>query len=125
MGIKSRILIVDDSAAIRQQVLIVLSEAGYDVVQAFDGVDGVASIATNYGIKLVLCDVDMPRMGGLELLQQVRQQPRTAALPVVMLAAEAEQQAVQRAKENGAQGWMIKPFRPEALVATVEKLTQG
>lgn len=117
-------MIVDDSAAIRQQVAILLGELGYEVVQAYDGVDGVACIATDYGIQLVICDLEMPRMGGLELLQQVRQERRTSSLPIVMLATHTDASVVQQAKDAGAQGWMIKPFRPEALVSTVEKLTQ-
>lgn len=125
MGTKSRILIVDDSAAIRQQVAIILSEEGHVVVEAHDGTDGVARIAMDYGIGLVLCDLEMPRMGGLELLAQVRRHPRTLRLPVVVLAPHTDGEVVRKAKEAGAQGWMVKPFRPDALVSTVRKLTQG
>lgn len=122
---KPRILIVDDSAAIRQQVAILLGEVGYDVVQAYDGMDGVACIATDFGIQLVLCDLEMPRMGGLDLLQQVRRERRTSGLPVVLLATHTEAPVVQRAKEAGAQGWMVKPLQAESLRSTVRKLTAG
>lgn len=117
-----KILIVDDSATIRQQVRAALCGATYEIVEAADGAEGLAQISGRDDLSMVLCDVNMPRMGGLEMLELVSAKGKLATLPIVMLTTEGQPALVQRAKAVGAKGWIVKPFKPELLVATVRKL---
>jgi two-component system chemotaxis response regulator CheY len=116
------VLVVDDSATARQQVRMVLSQAGYAVVEAFDGLDGAQKIEASTDIDCVICDVNMPRLNGLEMLHRVKSQPQHANLPIVMLTTEAQPSLIATAREAGAKGWIVKPFKPEILVAAVKKL---
>ena len=115
-----RILIIDDSDAIRRQVTQVLRPAGYEVVEAADGVEGLALIHST-SPTLILCDINMPRMGGLEMLTGL---PAEGTGPViVMLTTEAQPALIRRARELGAVGWIVKPFKADLLIAAVNKLT--
>lgn len=116
------VLVVDDSATARQQVRMVLSQAGYAVVEAVDGLDGALKIESASPIDCVICDVNMPRMNGLEMLARVKAQPAHAQLPIVMLTTEAQPTLIAQARDAGAKGWIVKPFKPEVLVAAVKKL---
>jgi two-component system, chemotaxis family, chemotaxis protein CheY len=119
----ARVMVVDDSLMVRQQVSRALKDAGFAVVEAHDGVDALAKLAVTPDIALVVLDVNMPNMGGLELLETLRSRAEYAALPVVMLTTEGQPRLMQQAKALGAKGWIIKPFKPELLVAAVRKLT--
>lgn len=119
---KKRILVVDDSATVRQQVASALSGAGFEVVEAIDGVDGADKLARSQDFAVVLCDVNMPRMGGLEMVETVRSAGKHPNLPILMLTTEGQPALIQRAKQAGAKGWIIKPFKPDLLIATVRKL---
>lgn len=116
-----KILVVDDSSTIRQQVSFALVQAGFVVVEAEDGADGLKKLAENADVSLVICDVNMPNMNGLEMLQQLRGAPKVP--PVVMLTTEGSMDLVAKAKALGAKGWMVKPFKPEQLIAAAKKLT--
>jgi two-component system, chemotaxis family, chemotaxis protein CheY len=116
-----KILVVDDSETIRLTVSDTLQKAGFTVIQAIDGVDGLARLAEN-DVDLMILDVNMPRLSGLEMLEKVHAEPRWAHLPVVMLTTEAHFAMIDRAKKLGAKGWMIKPVKPENLVAAVKKI---
>lgn len=118
-----KVLIVDDSATVREQVREVLTVASFEVVEAADGVEGAETIARCDDLAAVICDVNMPRMNGLDMLEAVRRGPKGAALPIVMLTTEGQHELVRRAKAAGAKGWIVKPFKPELLVAAVRKLT--
>lgn len=118
-----KILVVDDSPTVRQQVSMALKQAGFTVVEATDGADGLSKITSDQEIKLVILDVNMPRMNGLEMLESVKQDGKNPNLQVVMLTSEGQQSMVDRAKKAGARGWIVKPFKPELLVAAVKKLT--
>jgi two-component system, chemotaxis family, chemotaxis protein CheY len=118
-----KVLIVDDSATVRQQVRAVLSGADFDVIEAVDGVEGAEAIDRLLDLAAVICDVNMPRMDGLEMLETVRKDARRALLPIVMLTTEGQHELVQRAKAAGAKGWIVKPFKPELLLAAIRKLT--
>jgi len=115
-----KVLVVDDSAPVRQQVGLALTQAGYDVVEAFDGQDGVEKFSKTSGIAMVICDVNMPRMTGLDFLEKVG-----TSVPVVMLTTEGQTELKKRAKALGARGWIIKPFVPDLLVAAVKQITGG
>ena len=117
------ILVVDDSATIRQQVSMVLNEAGFTTVEAVDGQDGLAQIDANRDIALVVCDVNMPNMDGLEMVQKAKEKPENQALPILMLTTEGQPSLIKRAKEVGAVGWLVKPFDAGHLVMTAQHLT--
>jgi two-component system, chemotaxis family, chemotaxis protein CheY len=116
-----KILVVDDSATVRQQVGLALSQAGYTVVEAGDGVEGLAALEKG-GISMVICDVNMPRMNGLDMLENIKRDPRHNAVPVVMLTTEGHPGLVDRAKKAGAKGWIVKPFKAELMISAVGKL---
>jgi len=117
-----KVLIVDDSRTVRQQVGTVLSAAGYEVLEASDGMDGAERIGEAEDLSLVICDVNMPRMNGIEMLSLVKTDPRHAKLLVLMLTTEGQPALIAQAKQAGAKGWIIKPFKPDLLLATVRKL---
>lgn len=118
------ILVVDDSPSIRQQVSTALMQAGLKVVQATDGVDGQAKIEGG-GIDCVICDVNMPRKNGIEMLEAVKKIPEHKSLPVVMLTTEGSKDLINRAKAAGACGWIVKPFKADMLIKAVQKITQN
>jgi two-component system, chemotaxis family, chemotaxis protein CheY len=118
-----RVLIVDDSATIRQQVRMALSQAGFDVIEAVDGEDGVTKIRADAGIAAVICDVNMPKKTGLELIEEIKAGGANSGVPIVMLTTEGQPALVQRAKQAGAKGWIVKPFKANLLVAAMQKLT--
>jgi two-component system chemotaxis response regulator CheY len=120
-----RVLIVDDSATIRQQVRLALSQAGFDVVEATDGEDGVAKIRNDLTICAVICDVHMPKKSGIELVEEIKAGGINSHVPIVMLTTEGQPALVQRAKQAGAKGWIVKPFKSNLLVAAMHKLTAG
>ena len=117
-----KVLIVDDSATVREQVRAVLIDE-FDVIEAADGIEGVETIGRLADLAAVICDVNMPRMDGLEMVETVQKEPRSAPLPIVMLTTEGQHELVQRAKAAGAKGWIVKPFKPELLLAAIRKLT--
>jgi two-component system, chemotaxis family, chemotaxis protein CheY len=117
-----KVLVIDDSASVRQQISHALVEAGFEVIEAIDGLDGVAKIEAHPDLAMVLCDVNMPRMSGLELVETLLVDDKYAQLPIVMLTTEGHPSLIQRARQAGAKGWIIKPFKPALLVATVRKL---
>jgi two-component system chemotaxis response regulator CheY len=117
-----RVLVVDDSATVRQQVGNALREAGFDIVEASDGLDGAAKIDGDRSISMVICDVNMPRLNGLEMLEKVKRDPKNASLPFIMLTTEGQPALMDRAKKFGAKGWIVKPFKAELLVGVVKKM---
>ena len=115
------VLAVDDSASIRQMVSFTLKSAGYEVVEAVDGMDGLEKAKTK-SINLVLTDQNMPRMDGLTLIRELRQLPAYRATPILMLTTEAGDDMKAQGRAAGASGWMVKPFDPQKLVDVVRKL---
>ena len=119
---KAKIVIIDDSATVRRQVGSALVEAGYEVVEAHDGVDGLSKIESHADAALVVCDVNMPNLNGLDMLVRLRAEQPGAQMPIIMLTTEAQPDLLRRAKEAGAKGWIVKPFKPDLFVAAVRKL---
>jgi two-component system chemotaxis response regulator CheY len=119
------VMVVDDSQTVRQTVSMVLTAAGFDVIEGVDGIDAMEKLRQTPGVALVFCDVNMPRMNGLEMLETMRQDPTVAGTPVVMLTSEGQASLVARAKDSGAKGWIVKPFKPEFLLAAVKKLARA
>jgi two-component system chemotaxis response regulator CheY len=122
MSNKRKVLVIDDSSTVRREVANALAGAGFEVLEAGDGIDGAAAIDNMPDISLVICDVNMPRMGGLEMLSRVKSDARNASLPIVMLTTEGQPALMRRAKDAGARGWIVKPFKPTQLVAAVQRL---
>jgi two-component system, chemotaxis family, chemotaxis protein CheY len=116
-----KIIVIDDSLTVRQQVGLALTQAGFEVIEAVDGKDGLAAITNTKDLAMAICDVNMPRMNGLEMLEALAQ--TGAKLPILMLTTEGQPQLVERAKKSGAKGWIVKPFKADLLVAAVKKLT--
>jgi two-component system chemotaxis response regulator CheY len=113
------ILVVDDSASMRSLVGETLARAGYDTVEATNGVEGLER-ARRKDVAGIVCDINMPRMNGLEMLEALRAENLT--VPVMMLTTEGQLALIDRAKKAGAKSWMVKPFNPELLIKAVHKI---
>jgi two-component system chemotaxis response regulator CheY len=119
-----KVLVVDDSETIRQQVGRALEQAGFSVIEAGDGIEGLDRVA-QHQFSMVILDVNMPRLNGLDLLERLKGDPKTADVPVLMLTTEAHQTLMDRAKKAGAKGWVIKPVKMEHLISAVNKLASA
>jgi two-component system chemotaxis response regulator CheY len=117
-----KILVVDDSSNVRQLVATTLSLDGYEVVEAADGREGLSRIQQNQDFGLVISDISMPNMNGLEMLARIKADAKNSGLPVIMLTTEGEPGLIQQAKLAGAKAWIIKPFKTELFLATVRKI---
>lgn len=115
------ILIVDDSASLRQVVSIALKGAGYDVVEAVDGKDAVGKL-DGRKIHLIISDVNMPNMDGITLVKQIKQMAAYKFTPIIMLTTESEESKKQEGQAAGAKAWVVKPFKPDQMLAAVGKL---
>jgi two-component system chemotaxis response regulator CheY len=121
-AVANKILVVDDSITILELVAEALEPEGFVTLQALDGHDALAKLAVHDDIALVMSDVNMPRMSGLELLDVARQ--RGFEVPFVMLTTEAHPELVERARSMGVKGWLVKPVSPRTLTSTVKALAQ-
>ncbi|HJS91819.1 MAG TPA: response regulator [Steroidobacteraceae bacterium] len=117
----ARILAVDDSAAMRQMVGITLTSAGHHVQQAADGAEAL-EIAERHKFDLVITDVNMPKMDGITLVRELRSRASYRYVPLLVLTTEATLERKQQGKAAGATGWLVKPFNPERLLATIAKV---
>jgi two-component system chemotaxis response regulator CheY len=118
------ILTVDDSRSIREAVRFSLEPLGYNIVEAEDGVDGLNVLAKQLEtekVDLVITDLNMPNLDGLEFIEEVRKDDRYAGLPLVMLTTEGQADKMRRGKQAGASGWIVKPFNELQLELTVKK----
>jgi two-component system chemotaxis response regulator CheY len=113
------ILLVDDSRTVRMLVARTLVGAGYAVIEAGDGLEALGKLAGETAVSLVVCDVNMPTMGGLELLDAARAAGRPEAF--VMLTTEGDAKLIDRARSLGASAWLVKPFKPELLLTAVTR----
>ena len=116
-----KVLVVDDSETIRQHVAEALTGAGFKVVEASDGAAGLQRVS-EHDFCMIILDVNMPLLNGLEMLERLKQDPKSASIPVVMLTTEAQRSMIERARQNGAKAWLIKPIKVESLVSTVNKV---
>lgn len=116
------IMTVDDSASVRQMVSYTLREAGYDVIEASDGVDALSKI-DQATFTLIITDLNMPRMDGITLIKELRANPKIKFTPILMLTTESQSERKMEGKSAGATGWIVKPFKPEQLVTVVKKVT--
>ena len=115
------VLTVDDSASIRQMVAFTLKSAGYEVVEAVDGEDGLNK-AKAKSANLILTDQNMPKMDGLTLIKSLRSLPQYRSVPILMLTTESSDAMKSAGKAAGATGWLVKPFDPQKLLEVVKKV---
>jgi two-component system chemotaxis response regulator CheY len=116
------ILTVDDSASIRQMVAMTLKSAGHLVVEAGNGAEGYDKATAN-AIDAVITDLNMPVMNGIEFIRKYRQHPSSKGVPIILLTTESDEELKRQAKEAGATGWIVKPFKQDQLLAVVKKVT--
>lgn len=116
-----RILTIDDSKTMRDMLMLTLAEAGFDVLQAVDGQNGL-DVLGDQQVDVIITDINMPIMDGYEVIRRLRKDPNHKSTPILVLTTESEAEKKNMAREAGATGWMVKPFDPDRLVATVRKV---
>ena len=115
------IMIVDDSASIRQVVGIALNGAGYEVLEGSDGKDALTKL-DGRKVHLIISDVNMPNMDGITFVKAVKQMPNYKFTPIIMLTTESQEAKKLEGQAAGAKAWVVKPFKPEQMLKAVEKL---
>jgi two-component system chemotaxis response regulator CheY len=115
------IMIVEDSATMRQMVGFTLKRNGYEVIEAEDGSDAMDKINGN-PIHMIITDLNMPNMDGIEFIRNARQNPSCKYTPIIMLTTESQESKKNEGRAAGATGWIVKPFSPEHLMAVVQKV---
>jgi two-component system chemotaxis response regulator CheY len=115
------ILTADDSASMRQMISFTLRKAGYEIVEAVDGKDALSKIESTT-VNMLITDLNMPNIDGIELIKQVRNRPQCRFIPIIMLTTESAADKKQAGKAAGATGWIVKPFSPDQLLAVVKKV---
>ena len=118
----AKIIAVDDSASMRQMVGFTLKGAGHDVLEASDGLEAVKLAKANSGVDLVISDINMPNMDGISLIKELRGMPDYKFTPILMLTTESGSDKKGEGKAAGATGWIVKPFNPDQLLATIKKV---
>ena len=115
------IMTVDDSASVRQMVSFTLRDAGYSVIEAVDGNDALSKLS-GASIHMVITDLNMPNLDGIGLIRELRGIPACKFIPIVLLTTESQIEKKQEGKAAGATGWIVKPFKPDQLLAVVKKV---
>ncbi len=116
------IMIVDDSASLRQVVGIALKGAGYEVIEACDGKDALNKLNANSKVHLIISDVNMPNMDGITFVKEAKKMPNLKFTPVIMLTTEAGEDKKALGQAAGVKAWVVKPFKPEQMIGAVAKL---
>ena len=116
-----KVLVVDDSSVVRMSLEMLLRENSFDVVSAADGVDGLEK-ATSGSYDIIITDINMPNMNGLEMMKRLRENADTKFVPILVLTTESDSDMLSKGKEYGASGWIVKPFTNEDLLSTVNKI---
>ncbi len=117
-----KILTVDDSRTMREMLMLALSDAGYEVLQAEDGVHGL-EVLENAAPDAIVTDINMPRLDGFGFIEGVRSHERHRAIPILVLTTESDDQKKDRARRAGATGWIVKPFHPTKLIDAIRRVT--
>lgn len=115
------ILTVDDSASVRQMVSFTLRQNGYEVIEAVDGQDALQKVG-GARLDMVITDLNMPNLDGIGLIKGLRGLPACRFIPIIMLTTESQDEKKQEGKSAGATGWIVKPFKPDQLIAVVKKV---
>lgn len=119
----AKVLVVDDSSTVRDEVGGFLKKNGLDVITAVDGKDGLGKLKADPGIKLVVSDVNMPNMDGLTMVEKIRGELGNSTVNVIMLTTESNPSMKERGKAAGVKGWIVKPFKGESVIETFKKLS--
>ena len=114
------VLVVDDSETVRQVLQLTLSNAGFDVIEAEDGDDALDKLSKAPVVDMLITDLNMPNMDGLELIKKIREDKKHRFTPIVMLTTESSEEKKRAGREAGASGWIVKPFKPEQLLKVVK-----
>lgn len=117
-----KILIVDDSSMIRLIVSKATRKAGYDVVEASNGQEGIEQLLKNDDISLILCDINMPVMDGLTMIKNLKEYDDFKYIPIVMLTTETDEKLKQQGRDLGVKAWMVKPFNEKTFIKAMMKL---
>jgi two-component system, chemotaxis family, chemotaxis protein CheY len=115
------IMTADDSASVRQMVAFTLKQGGYEVVEAVDGKDALQKLSARK-VDMLITDLNMPNLDGMGLMRGARALPSCKFIPIIMLTTESQESRKQEGKAAGATGWIVKPFKPEQLMAVVKKV---
>ncbi|MEQ1637500.1 MAG: response regulator [Methylococcales bacterium] len=115
------ILVIDDSASVRQVVSIALKGAGYEIIEGVDGVDALSKM-NGQKIHLIISDVNMPNMDGITFVKEAKQLPAYKFTPIIMLTTVSEEAKKREGQAAGAKAWVVKPFQPAQMLAAVSKL---
>ncbi len=115
------ILTVDDSSSLRMAIRIALTGAGYDVSEAVDGLDGLNKAKAGK-FDMIIADLNMPNMNGLEMIREIRKLPIQTGTPIIFLTTESDEAIKQEARAAGATGWLVKPFVPDQLLRIAAKV---
>ena len=118
----AKILVVDDSETQRYQLAQELKAAGFQVIDACDGEDGIAKLELNRDVALIICDVNMPGMDGITMCSKIHESGRFPGVPIFVLTTEASVELKHTARKFGVRAWITKPFVPEKLIEAVRKL---
>lgn len=121
----AQILVVDDSSTVRNEVCDFLTKNGLNVISAVDGRDGLVKLKGDPQVKLIVTDVNMPNMDGLTMAEKIRSELGNQAVNIVMLTTESSPIMKERGKAAGVKGWIVKPFKGDAVIATFKKLATG
>lgn len=119
-----KILIVDDSAAIRQSISFILRQEGYETVEAQDGLEALTTAGSLPGLDLIITDVNMPNLDGIGFIRKVRELPAYKFTPILVLTTESQGSKMNEGKEAGATGWIVKPFNADKLLGIVRKVAE-
>jgi two-component system chemotaxis response regulator CheY len=116
-----KIIVVDDSIVIRNEVALILSAAGYQVIEASNGHEGLRRLGDHADAAMVISDINMPEMNGIEMLTRIKADAKHAALPIVMLTTEGNTELMKQAKRAGAKAWIVKPFSGPMVIEAVQR----
>ncbi|MBO8143673.1 MAG: response regulator [Thermodesulfobacterium sp.] len=117
-----KILIVDDAASMRGLVAMTLKKSGYEVVEASDGKDALTKLSSVGKVDLIITDLNMPNMDGIELIKTLKADMKYRFIPVIMLTTESQEAKKEEGRKAGAKAWIVKPFKPDVLVSVVKKI---
>jgi len=116
------IMVVDDSSSVRQMMSFTLENAGYEVVEAEDGEEALKKLLDSKNINMIVTDLNMPNVTGLELIRSVRSNSEFKYIPIVVLTTEFHDAKKKESKKAGATGWITKPFKPDQLIGVIKKV---
>jgi two-component system chemotaxis response regulator CheY len=121
-AMSKRILTIDDSKTMRDMLLLTLTDAGFEVLQAVDGLDGL-DVLKRERVDVIITDINMPKMNGYEVIEHLRANPDHKNTPILVLTTESDQENKIRARDAGANGWIVKPFDPERLADVIKQVS--